>query len=70
MGLCFFFFYSVLKIKFVGDEEEQRSLQMTGLNLMHKELLCIGSARLSFSIWDVGGLWVFCVGFFCWWFSL
>ncbi|KAL5972723.1 hypothetical protein ACLOJK_039528 [Asimina triloba] len=40
--------------KYVGDEEEQRSLQMSGLNLMDKTLVLKG-ARIGFSIWDVGG---------------
>ncbi|KAF7831413.1 septum-promoting GTP-binding protein 1 isoform X1 [Senna tora] len=41
-------------IKYVGDEQEKRSLQMKGLNLMDKTLLVQG-ARISFSIWDVAG---------------
>eukprot|EP00262_Sarcandra_glabra_P007384 TRINITY_DN20144_c0_g1_i1.p1 TRINITY_DN20144_c0_g1~~TRINITY_DN20144_c0_g1_i1.p1 ORF type:complete len:269 (+),score=17.90 TRINITY_DN20144_c0_g1_i1:153-959(+) len=41
-------------IKYVGDEEGQRCLQMTGLNLMDK-ILVINDARIAFSIWDVGG---------------
>ncbi|KAF8410701.1 hypothetical protein HHK36_003235 [Tetracentron sinense] len=41
-------------IKYVGDEQEQRCLEMTGLNLMDKTLVVKG-ARISFSIWDVGG---------------
>ncbi|KAJ7960723.1 septum-promoting GTP-binding protein 1-like [Quillaja saponaria] len=41
-------------IKYVGDEQEKRSLQMTGLNLMDKTLFVQG-ARISFSIWDVAG---------------
>nr|KJB13624.1 hypothetical protein B456_002G085300 [Gossypium raimondii] len=40
-------------IKYVGDEEE-KSLQMSGLNLVNKTLSVQG-ARISFSIWDVGG---------------
>ncbi|GLU23608.1 hypothetical protein SLE2022_396010 [Rubroshorea leprosula] len=40
-------------IKYVGDEQE-RSLQMTGLSLVKKTLFVQG-ARISFSIWDVGG---------------
>jgi Rab family protein len=43
-----------LKIKYVGDEQEKRSLQMAGLNLMDKTLSVQG-ARISFNIWDVGG---------------
>ncbi|KAI3456957.1 hypothetical protein Pfo_013620 [Paulownia fortunei] len=41
-------------IKYVGDEEEKRSLQMKGLNLMDKTLHIRG-ARIAFRIWDVGG---------------
>lgn len=40
-------------IKYVGDEEE-KSLQMSGLNLVNKTLSVQG-ARIAFSIWDVGG---------------
>ncbi|KAK8706062.1 hypothetical protein V6N13_049640 [Hibiscus sabdariffa] len=40
-------------IKYVGDEHE-RSLQMSGLNLVNKTLFVQG-ARIAFSIWDVGG---------------
>ncbi|KAL0362801.1 UNVERIFIED_CONTAM: Septum-promoting GTP-binding protein 1 [Sesamum calycinum] len=41
-------------IKYVGDEEEKRSLQMKGLNLMDKTFHIKG-ARIAFRIWDVGG---------------
>ncbi|KAL3851230.1 hypothetical protein ACJIZ3_013112 [Penstemon smallii] len=41
-------------IKYVGDEQEKRSLQMKGLNLMDK-IMFIRGARIAFSIWDVGG---------------
>ncbi|KAL6202322.1 hypothetical protein ACLB2K_026030 [Fragaria x ananassa] len=42
-------------IKYVGDEqEEQRFLEMTGVSLMDKTLMVQG-ARISFSLWDVGG---------------
>ncbi|KAI9082280.1 hypothetical protein K1719_035741 [Acacia pycnantha] len=41
-------------IKYVGDEQEKRSLQMKGLNLMDKTFFVEG-ARISFSIWDVAG---------------
>ncbi|KAK3427153.1 hypothetical protein EUGRSUZ_F03444 [Eucalyptus grandis] len=41
-------------IKYVGDEQEKCSLQMTGLNLMDKTMFVQG-ARISFSIWDVAG---------------
>ncbi|XVF34047.1 hypothetical protein REPUB_Repub18cG0023300 [Reevesia pubescens] len=40
-------------IKYVGDEQE-KSLEMTGLNLVNKTLAVQG-ARIAFSIWDVGG---------------
>ncbi|KAE8704360.1 Ras-related small GTP-binding family protein isoform 2 [Hibiscus syriacus] len=40
-------------IKYVGDEHE-RSLEMSGLNLVNKTLFVQG-ARIAFSIWDVGG---------------
>ena len=38
----------------MGDEQEKKSLQMNGLNLMEK-ILVIEGARLAFTIWDVGG---------------
>ncbi|PRQ31660.1 putative small GTPase superfamily, P-loop containing nucleoside triphosphate hydrolase [Rosa chinensis] len=42
-------------IKYVGDEqEEQRCLEMTGVSLMDKTLMVQG-ARISCSLWDVGG---------------
>ncbi|GJR59591.1 septum-promoting GTP-binding protein 1 [Tanacetum coccineum] len=41
-------------IKYVGDEQENSSLEMAGLNLMDKTL-SFGGARIAFSIWDVGG---------------
>ncbi|PON34498.1 Small GTPase superfamily, Rab type [Parasponia andersonii] len=41
-------------IKYVGDEQEKKCLNMSGLNLMDKTLVVQG-ARISFSIWDVGG---------------
>ncbi|KAK1280008.1 hypothetical protein QJS04_geneDACA018188 [Acorus gramineus] len=40
-------------IKYVGDVEEQRCLQMSGLNLMDK-IFFVKGARIAFSIWDVG----------------
>lgn len=42
------------QIKYVGDEQEKCSLQMTGLNLMDKTMFVQG-ARISCSIWDVAG---------------
>ncbi|KAL1332250.1 hypothetical protein HN51_061094 [Arachis hypogaea] len=41
-------------IKYVGDEQEKRSLNMKGLNLMDKTL-SVNGARILFSIWDVAG---------------
>ncbi|XP_059662513.1 septum-promoting GTP-binding protein 1 [Cornus florida] len=41
-------------IKYVGDEQEKRCLQMKGLNLIDKTLVVQG-ARIAFRIWDVGG---------------
>nr|GEU67086.1 septum-promoting GTP-binding protein 1 [Tanacetum cinerariifolium] len=41
-------------IKYVGDKQENSSLEMAGLNLMDKTL-SFGGARIAFSIWDVGG---------------
>ncbi|XP_076959683.1 septum-promoting GTP-binding protein 1-like [Bidens hawaiensis] len=41
-------------IKYVGDEQENSSLRMAGLNLMDKTL-SFGGARIAFRIWDVGG---------------
>ncbi|KAK4383411.1 Septum-promoting GTP-binding protein 1 [Sesamum angolense] len=41
-------------VKYVGDEEDKRSLQMKGLNVMEKTM-CIQGARIAFRIWDVGG---------------
>ncbi|XP_042458704.1 septum-promoting GTP-binding protein 1-like [Zingiber officinale] len=42
-------------MKYLGDAEEQRGLEITGLNLMDKVLDIKGGARIAFSIWDVGG---------------
>ncbi|XP_043690946.1 septum-promoting GTP-binding protein 1-like [Telopea speciosissima] len=41
-------------VKYVGDEQEQRCLQMSGLNLMDK-VFSVKGAKIAFSIWDVGG---------------
>ncbi|XP_008454521.1 septum-promoting GTP-binding protein 1 isoform X2 [Cucumis melo] len=41
-------------IKYVGDEQERNSLQMSGINLMNKTL-SIQNALISFCIWDVKG---------------
>ncbi|KAH6835521.1 Ras-related small GTP-binding family protein [Perilla frutescens var. hirtella] len=41
-------------VKYVGDEQEKRSLQMKGLNVMEKTMYIQG-ARIALRIWDVGG---------------
>lgn len=41
-------------IKYVGDEQQRRCLEMKGLNLMDKTLVVKG-VRIAFSIWDVAG---------------
>ncbi|KAG6657808.1 hypothetical protein I3843_04G107000 [Carya illinoinensis] len=41
-------------VKYVGNEKEQEALQKKELNLMDKTLL-VGGARISYSIWEVGG---------------
>ncbi|KAI7737707.1 hypothetical protein M8C21_011879, partial [Ambrosia artemisiifolia] len=41
-------------IKYIGDEQDNKSLEMAGLNLMDKTM-SFGEARIAFSIWDVGG---------------
>lgn len=46
----------------MGNEEE-KCLQMSGLNLINKTLLVHG-ARISFSIWDVGGTYIHVKGVF------
>lgn len=46
--------FDIFKIKYVGDEQENSSLRMAGLNLMDKTL-SFGGARIAFRIWDVGG---------------
>lgn len=48
-------YFIELKIKYVGDEQEKRNLEMAGLNLMDKTLSVQG-ARISLEIWDVGGM--------------
>ncbi|KAI3717889.1 hypothetical protein L1987_69797 [Smallanthus sonchifolius] len=40
--------------KYIGDEQENGSLEMAGLNLMDKTL-SFGGARIALNIWDVGG---------------
>ncbi|KAK6132929.1 hypothetical protein DH2020_033313 [Rehmannia glutinosa] len=41
-------------LKYVGDEQEKRSLQMKGLNVMDK-IMYIQGAKIALKIWDVGG---------------
>lgn len=43
-----------LKEKYVGNEMEDGSRAQKGLNLMDKTLMVRG-ARISYSIWEVGG---------------
>lgn len=47
-------FVRKLKIKYVGNEKEQGDIQTSGINLMDKTLY-VGGARISYSIWEVGG---------------
>ncbi|KAF9587786.1 hypothetical protein IFM89_005661 [Coptis chinensis] len=41
-------------VKYVGDEQEKRCLEMKGLNLVDK-MFFVQGARIAYSIWDVGG---------------
>ncbi|KAK9689153.1 hypothetical protein RND81_09G038900 [Saponaria officinalis] len=41
-------------IKYVGDEQERKSLEMKGLNLMDK-IMVVSGARIASTIWDVAG---------------
>ncbi|XP_074320301.1 septum-promoting GTP-binding protein 1-like [Silene latifolia] len=41
-------------IKYVGEEQERKSLEMKGLNLMDKVMIVSG-ARIASTIWDVAG---------------
>ncbi|CAA0813950.1 Ras-related small GTP-binding family protein [Striga hermonthica] len=41
-------------MKYGGDENEKRSLQMKGLNVMDK-IMGVEGATIAFTIWDVGG---------------
>uniref|UniRef100_A0A7N0UPU1 Septum-promoting GTP-binding protein 1 n=1 Tax=Kalanchoe fedtschenkoi TaxID=63787 RepID=A0A7N0UPU1_KALFE len=41
-------------IKYVGDEQENRGLEMEGLNLVDK-IVVVQGARIAFTIWDVAG---------------
>jgi Rab family, other len=56
-----------LQIKYVGEEDEKKGMEMSGLNLMDKVLMVRG-ASIALSIWDVGGIYVslsiLLVGFF------
>ncbi|RRT34697.1 hypothetical protein B296_00044798 [Ensete ventricosum] len=42
-------------MKYVGDVEEQRGVEMAGLNLMDKIFVAKG-ARIAFRLWDVGAM--------------
>ncbi|XP_020962401.1 septum-promoting GTP-binding protein 1 [Arachis ipaensis] len=52
-------------IKYVGNEQEKKGLQMEGLNLMDKTLFVQG-ARISFSIWDVSGTYIYTLLIYKW----
>ncbi|KAM5580671.1 septum-promoting GTP-binding protein 1 [Rosa sericea] len=41
-------------VKYVGDDEKEGEPQTTGLNFMDKTLI-VRDARISYSIWEVGG---------------
>lgn len=46
-----------MQIKYVGEENEKKGMEMSELNLMDKVLMVRG-ARIALSIWDVGGIYV------------
>lgn len=50
-------FIADLKEKYVGNEMEESKSEQRGLNLMDKTLMVRG-ARISYSIWEVGGNWL------------
>lgn len=43
-----------VKVKYVGEEKGQNSLEMKGINYMDKTQIVRG-ARISYSIWEVEG---------------
>lgn len=47
--------YLALKMKYVGNEKEEEALQHKELILMDKTLL-VGGARISYCMWEVGGM--------------
>ena len=44
-----------LKVKYVGDEKGKGEGLENGLNSIDKTLV-VGGARISYSIWEVGGI--------------
>lgn len=47
--------FLALKMKYVGNENEEEALQHKELILMDKTLL-VGGARISYCMWEVGGM--------------
>lgn len=47
--------FLALKMKYVGNEKEEEALQHEELILMDKTLL-VGDARISYCMWEVGGM--------------
>lgn len=43
-----------MKAKYIGKEKNQEQLEAKRINSMDKTL-CIKGARISYSIWEVGG---------------
>lgn len=43
-----------MKAKYVGKEKNEEELEATGINHMDKTL-CVRGARISYSVWEVGG---------------
>lgn len=42
----------------MGDEKEQRGVYENGLSSIDKTLI-VGGARITYSIWEVGGIFFF-----------
>ena len=47
-----------MKEKYVGDEKERGREHENGLSSIDKTLI-VGDARISYSIWEVGGIFSF-----------
>jgi hypothetical protein len=47
-----------LQKKYIGEEDEKKGMEMSGLNFMDKVLITRG-ARIALSIWDVGGIYIY-----------